>query len=47
MLCGKYNQKFLDLAEESATDSLKTSSKKVIQKQQKLGVIGLVMWFDW
>ena len=43
MLCGQYNQKFLDLAEESATDSLKTSSKKVIQKQQKLGVIGLVM----
>ena len=31
-LCGKYSQKFLDHAKQSATDALKTSSKRVFQK---------------
>ena len=32
---GKYSQKLLDHAKESATDAIKTSSKRVIQKQQR------------
>ena len=31
-LNGKYNQKLLDHANQSATDALKTNSKKSIQK---------------
>ena len=31
-LKGKYNQKLFDHAKQSATDTLKTSSKRVIQK---------------
>ena len=31
-LSGKYNQKFLDHDKQSATDALKTNSKKTIQK---------------
>ena len=31
-MSGKYSQKLLDHAEKSATDALKTSSKRVIQK---------------
>ena len=31
-LSGKYNQKLFDYAKISATDELKTSSKRVIQK---------------
>ena len=31
-LKGKYNQKLFDHAKQSATDALKTSSKRVIQK---------------
>ena len=31
----KYIQKIYDHAKRSATDAIKTSSKKVIQKQQK------------
>ena len=31
-LSGKYSQKLLDQAKQSATDALKTSSKRVIQK---------------
>ena len=31
-LCGKYSQKFLDHAKQSATDALKTYSKRVFQK---------------
>ena len=31
-LSGKYSQKFIDHAKQSATDALKTSSKRVIQK---------------
>ena len=45
-LSGKYSprmlvmhQKLLDHAKKSATDALKTSSKRVIQKQQKQLVI--------
>ena len=34
-LSGKYNQKLLDYAKKSATDALKTSSKRVIQKTVK------------
>ena len=32
-MSGKYNQKPLDHAQQSATDALKTSSKSVIQKR--------------
>ena len=32
-LSSKYNQKLLDHAKQSATDALKTSSKRVIQKK--------------
>ena len=31
-MSGKYNQKLLDQAKQSATDALKTTSKRVIQK---------------
>ena len=31
-LSGKYSQKFLDHTKQSATDALKTTSKKAIQK---------------
>ena len=31
-LSGKYSQKLLDHAKQSATDALKTTSKKVIEK---------------
>ena len=31
-LSGKYSQKLLDYAKQSATDALKTASKRVIQK---------------
>ena len=31
-LSGKYSQKLLDHVKQSATDALKTSSKRVIQK---------------
>ena len=34
-LSGKYNHKLLDRAKQSATDALKTTSKRVMQKQQK------------
>ena len=34
-LSGKYSHKLLDRAKQSATDALKTTSKRVIQKQQK------------
>ena len=34
-LSGKYRQKLLDHTKESATDALKTTSKKVIQKIAK------------
>ena len=32
-LSGKYSQKLLDHAKQSATDALKTSSKRIIQKR--------------
>ena len=32
-LSSKYSQKFLDHAKQSVTNTLKTSSKRVIQKQ--------------
>ena len=38
-LSGKYSQKLLDRAKQSATDALKTTSKRVIQKKQKQLVI--------
>ena len=31
-LSSNYNQKFLDLPEQSATDALKTAAKRAIQK---------------
>ena len=31
-MCGKYSQKPLDYTKQSATDTFKTSSKRVIQK---------------
>ena len=34
-LIGKYNQNLLDYAKQSATDALKTSSKRVIQKAEE------------
>ena len=36
----KYSQRFLDHAEQSATDALKTTSKRVIQKTAEVNVIG-------
>ena len=38
-LRGKYGQKLLDHAKKSATDALKTSSKRIFKKQQKQLVI--------
>ena len=38
-LSGKYSQKPLDHAKRPATDALKRTSKKVIQKQEKKLVI--------
>ena len=38
-LSGKYSQKLLDHARESATDAHKTSLKRVIKKKQKQLVI--------
>ena len=38
-LPGKYSQKLLDHAEQSATDAFKTASKRVIQKKQNQLVI--------
>ena len=38
-LSGKYSQKLLDYARESATDAHKTSLKRVIKKKQKQLVI--------
>ena len=38
-LSGKYSQKLLDHAKESATDSVKTFSKERFKKQQKQLVI--------
>ena len=42
-LSGKYSHKLLDRAKQSATDALKTTSKRVIQKQQKQLVNWLVI----
>ena len=42
-LRGKYCQKLLNHAKQSATHGLKTTSKRVIQKQQKQLVIWLVI----
>ena len=39
-LSGKYSQRFLDHAKQSATDALKTTSKRVIQKAAEVNVIG-------
>ena len=36
---GKYSQKLFDHAKKSATDALKTTSKRVIKKKQKQLVI--------
>ena len=38
-LSGKYSQKRLDHAKQFATDVLKTTSERVIKKQQKQVVI--------
>ena len=38
-LSDKYGQKLLDSAKKSATDAIKTASKRAIQKQQKQLVI--------
>ena len=38
-LSNKYSQKLLDSAKKYATDAIKTSSKREIQKQQKQLVI--------
>ena len=35
ILSGKYSQKLLDCAKQSATDELKTSSKRIIQKTKE------------
>ena len=40
---GKYSQKLLDHAKHSATDALKTASKKQFKKQQKQMMIWLVI----
>ena len=42
-LSGKYSQNLLDHARQSAADALKTTSKRVIQKQQKQLMISLVI----
>ena len=41
-LNGRYSQKFLNHAKQSAVDALKTASKKQFKKQQKQLVIWLV-----
>ena len=38
-LSNKYSQKFIDYAKQSATDALKTASKKQFKEQQKQLVI--------
>ena len=38
-LSSKYNQKLIDHAKQSATDALKTASKRAIQKKQNQLVI--------
>ena len=38
-LSGKYSQKLLDHAKQSATDAFKTASKRAIQKKQNQLVI--------
>ena len=38
-LSGKYSHKLLDYPKKSATDELTTTSKRVMQKQQKQLVI--------
>ena len=42
-LSDKYGKKCFDHARKSTADALKTTSKKVIQKQQKWPVIWLVL----
>ena len=42
-LNGRYSQKFLNHAKQSAVDALKTASKKQFKKQQKQLVIWLVI----
>ena len=42
-MSGKYSLNLLDHYKKSATDALKTSFKRVIQKPQKLLVIWLVI----
>ena len=42
-LSGKCGQKFLDQAEKSVTDALKTALKRQFKKQQKQLVIWLVI----
>ena len=47
-LSGKYSQKLLDHAKNSATDALKTTSKRIIQKtgERVLSlVIELLTWY--
>ena len=44
-LSGKYNQQLLDHAKHSAADALKSSSKRLIKKQQKQLVIWWVIKF--
>ena len=41
-MSSKYGQKFLDITKMSATDDLKTSSKKMIQKaaETTCGLVG-------
>ena len=41
-LSSKYSQKCLDHAKQPVTNTLKTSSKRIIQKQSKQLVISLV-----
>ena len=41
-LSGKYNQKVLNHTKQSATDALKTTSKKVIKSNSRS-----YWWFDW
>ena len=38
-LCNKYSQKLLDSTEKSATDAIKTASKRAIQKTVEEPVI--------
>ena len=41
-LSGKYSQYFCDHAKQSATDALKTFSRRVIQKNSRCN-----WWFNW